>query len=103
GYAIDTNSQVYLVTYPDYQFVQLELKDFDYRSMKFHLLADPLHYLVRYDDYETYRAALFDKHYNLLGTTKMSSSQAVTMRSAQTLSPAEHNHNDPQSGLQVMD
>ncbi|WP_321389950.1 DUF4857 domain-containing protein [uncultured Desulfuromusa sp.] len=71
GYAIDANSQVYLITYPDYQFVPLPLKDFDYQTMKFHLLADPLHYLVRYDDHTTYRAALFDKQYQLLLTTKL--------------------------------
>ncbi|SDZ78132.1 protein of unknown function [Desulfuromusa kysingii] len=71
GYAIDVNSTVYLVSYPDYQFIPLNLQDFDYRSMKFHLLADPLHYLVRYDDETIYRAALFDKHYQLVATTSL--------------------------------
>ncbi len=70
GYAIDTSSRVFLITYPDYRFIQLKLHDFDYLTMKFHLLADPLHYLVRYDDYTTYRAVLFDKQYQPLGSTQ---------------------------------
>lgn len=66
GYAIDATSRVYLVGYPDYCFIELQLDNFNYRSMSFHLIADPLHYIVRYDDNKTYRATLFDKHYRLL-------------------------------------
>ena len=61
GFAIDSDSQVFLVNYPDYQFVPLELSAFDYQTMPFHLLADPLHYLVRYRDQRIYQAALFNK------------------------------------------
>ena len=68
GYAIDTNSRVFLVAYPDYQFIPLELADFDYRHMPFHLISDPLHYIVRYRNQKTYRAVLFSKQYQLLKT-----------------------------------
>lgn len=70
GYAVDAASHIYLVTYPDYHFIQLQLDHFDHRKMSFHLLSDPLHYVVRYDDSSNYRAALFDKQYNLLRTTE---------------------------------
>ncbi len=72
GYAVDSNNQVYLLSYPDYRFIPLELKNFNYLGMKFHLIADPMYYMVRYDDYSIYRAALFDKRYNPLATTKIS-------------------------------
>ncbi len=32
--------------------------------------ADPLHYLVRYDDGASYRATLFDRQYRLLDTAE---------------------------------
>lgn len=66
GYAINSQSQVYLIGYPDYQFIELELKGFDYKTMPFHLISDPLHYIVRYRDELVYRAALFDKQFQLL-------------------------------------
>lgn len=66
GYVIDSNSRVYLISYPDYTLIPLDLEKFDYRTMSFKLLANPLHYIVRYDDTKTYRATLFDKAYNKL-------------------------------------
>lgn len=71
GFAIDTESRVFLVSYPYYQFIPLELTEFDYQTMPFHLLADPLHFIVRYRDQNTYRASLFDKQFQLLDTVKL--------------------------------
>ncbi len=101
GYAIDTSSRVFLITYPDYQFIQLELEAFDYLTMKFHLLADPLHYLVRYDDYDTYQAVLFDKQYHLLGTIKLSDSQTPIEPKNQKLLSTEHNHTNTKNVIQA--
>lgn len=66
GYAISQSSDVYLIGYPDYQWVKLDLNDFDYRTMSFQLLADPLNYLLRYDDGKQYHAVRFDKQYRRL-------------------------------------
>ncbi|MCG7585342.1 DUF4857 domain-containing protein [Photobacterium sp. OFAV2-7] len=66
GYAIAASSQVYLISYPDYSLIPLPLEGFDYHKMSLQLLADPLYYLVRFDDGENYHAARFDKQYNLL-------------------------------------
>ncbi len=69
GYAITTDSQVYLISYPNYQMIPLSLAGFDYHKMSLQLLADPLNYLVRFDDGENYHAVLFDKNYQQLATT----------------------------------
>lgn len=66
GYAINSQSQVFLIGYPNYQFIALKLEGFDYQSMPFHLICDPLHYLVRYRDEQHYHAALFDKDFKFL-------------------------------------
>ena len=60
GYAIDENSNFYLLTW-DFDFIKLDLKNFDYKTMRLKLIADPLHYLIRYDDEETYYASIFSK------------------------------------------
>ena len=64
GYAVTTDSKVYLISYPDYSFIELPLADFNYQNMKFQLLSDPLFYVVRYDDGEQYHAVLLDKNYH---------------------------------------
>lgn len=61
GYAISKASQVYLISYPDYHFIPLELDGFDYHSMSFQLLSDSLYYLVRYNDGTHYKAVRFSK------------------------------------------
>ena len=71
GYAIDTASQVYLIAYPDYQFIPLELTDFNYKNMSFHLISDPLYYIVRYHNQKTYRATLFNKQYKFLKSIQL--------------------------------
>lgn len=70
GYAVAKDSQVYLISYPDYQFIPLALDEFDHRTMSFQLLSDPLNYLVRYDDGEQYHAVTFDKQYKKLASTQ---------------------------------
>lgn len=60
GYAIDKNSNFYLLTW-DFEFIKLDLKEFDYKNMRLKLIADPLHYLIRYDDGNSYFAAMFSK------------------------------------------
>jgi len=60
GYAIDTNSNFYLLTW-DFDFIKLDLKDFDYKNMRLKLISDPINYLIRYDDGKTYYASIFNK------------------------------------------
>lgn len=60
GYAIDKNSNFYLLTW-DFEFIKLDLKEFDYKNMRLKLIADPLHYLIRYDNGNSYFAAIFSK------------------------------------------
>lgn len=60
GYAIDKNSNFYLLTW-DFEFIKLDLKEFDYKNMRLKLIADPLHYLIRYDNGKSYFAAIFSK------------------------------------------
>ena len=71
GYAISEQSKVYLISYPDYQFIPLDLDGFDYRTMKFQFLADPLYYVMRFDDGETYSAVRFDKEYTRLDSVEL--------------------------------
>lgn len=66
GYAIADDSRVFLIAYPDYRFIPLKLTGFDYKTVRFQLLSDPLYYLVRYDNDNWYRAALFDKAFHLV-------------------------------------
>ncbi len=63
GYAISRTSQVYLISYPDYRFIPLALEGFDYHSMSFQLLSDPLYFLVRYNDGTNYTAVRFSKNF----------------------------------------
>lgn len=60
GYAIDTNSNVYLLDW-DFTFHKLDIKGFDYKNMKFQLISNPIYYLFRFDDGKTYNAAIFTK------------------------------------------
>lgn len=60
AYAIDKNSNFYLLTW-NFEFIKLDLKEFDYKNMRLKLIADPLHYLIRYDDGNSYFAAIFSK------------------------------------------
>ncbi|WED24679.1 DUF4857 domain-containing protein [Vibrio sp. JC009] len=66
GYAISAASKVYLISYPDYQFIPLEMDGFDYRTMSFQLLSDPLYYVMRFDDGEKYSAVRYSKDYQML-------------------------------------
>jgi hypothetical protein len=66
GYAITADNHVYLIGFPDYHFIELTLKNFDYQTMRFHLIADPLHYLVRYDNGQDYHAVLFNRNYQFI-------------------------------------
>lgn len=60
GYAIDTNSNFYLLTW-DFDFIKLDLKNFDHRAMKLKVISNPLNYLIRYDDGKNYFASVFSK------------------------------------------
>lgn len=61
GYAIDKNSNFYLLTW-DFKFLKLDLEKFDYKTMRLKLIADPLNYLIRYDDGKNYYAIIFSKN-----------------------------------------
>ena len=66
GYAIDTNSNFYLLSW-DFKFVKLDLEKFDYKKMKLKLISNPLNYLIRYDNGIDYYGTLYlkDEHLNL--------------------------------------
>ncbi|NKQ40548.1 MAG: DUF4857 domain-containing protein [Sulfurovum sp.] len=55
GYAIDTNSNFYFLSW-DFVFEKIKLPKFDYRIMKLKLISNPLNYVIRYDDGQTYYA-----------------------------------------------
>lgn len=63
--------RAFLIGYPDYELIPIQLEGFDDRKMSFQLLADPLHSLVRFDDDKTYHAVLFDKDYQLIKAIKI--------------------------------
>lgn len=60
GYAIDTLSNIYILNW-DFKFKKLDIKGFDYKTMKFQFISNPLYYLFRFDDGKTYNAAIFSK------------------------------------------
>ena len=60
GYAIDTNSQFYFLTW-DFEFIKLELPNFDYKTMKLKLISNPMNYLIRYDNGNDYFAIAFER------------------------------------------
>ena len=70
GYAITKESKVYLISYPDYRFIPLNLEGFDYKSMSFQFLCDPIYHVMRFDDGERYSAVLFDKTYTRLSSAE---------------------------------
>ncbi|WP_026803493.1 DUF4857 domain-containing protein [Aliarcobacter lanthieri] len=60
GYAIDRNSNFYLLTW-DFELKKLDLELFDYKNMRLRFISEPTHYLVRYDDGNNYFAVRFSK------------------------------------------
>ncbi|WP_070971162.1 DUF4857 domain-containing protein [Vibrio sonorensis] len=66
GYAINSRSKVYLISYPNYQFIPLDLEGFNHKTMSFQLLADPVNYVVRFNDGVHYNAVRFSKNYEKL-------------------------------------
>jgi len=60
GYAIDKNSNFYILTW-NFEFKKLDLPKFDYKNMRLRFISEPTHYLVRYDDGKEYFAARFAK------------------------------------------
>lgn len=64
GYAIDTKGNFYLLSW-NFRFVELNLDTFDHKTMKLKLISNPLDYLIRYDNGESYYAVVFQKDRNL--------------------------------------
>ncbi|AFL68902.1 DUF4857 domain-containing protein [Sulfurospirillum barnesii] len=62
GYAIDSHNKIYILD-TTFHFTPLDVEGFDAKTMKFQLISDPLHYLLRLDDGKTYRVILFSKHF----------------------------------------
>lgn len=71
GYAISKQSEVYLISYPNYQFIPLEMDGFDYTTMSFQLLSDPIYYLMRFNDGEKYHAIRYSKDYQKLDSVTL--------------------------------
>lgn len=66
GFAITADNALFMIRYPDFKLIPLMLDGFDRTRMRFQLLGDPLHYLLRYDDGTAYHAVLFDRHWQRL-------------------------------------
>jgi hypothetical protein len=60
GYAIDKASNIYILSW-DFKFQKLDLDGFDYKKNKLQFIANPLYYLVRFDDGKSYHASVFNK------------------------------------------
>lgn len=60
GYAIDTDSNIYILDW-SFKFTKLDIKGFDYKKMKFQFISNPMYYLFRFDDTQTYNATVFNK------------------------------------------
>jgi len=65
GYAIDTQSNFYLLDW-NFKLIKLELPKFNYKTMKLKLISNPINYLIRYDDGENYYGVVFDKKFQQL-------------------------------------
>ena len=72
GYAIDKNSNFYLLTW-DFEFIKLDLNEFDYKKMRLKFIADPVNYLIRYDDQKNYYAVIYSKELRHLESTGLCS------------------------------
>ena len=66
GYAIDSNNGFYLIDYQTLEFKKLELKNFDYKTMKLLFISNPKYYLARYTNEDKYYGVVFDKKFNKL-------------------------------------
>lgn len=62
GYMIDEDSNFYLMSW-NFEFQKFPLEGFDYKTMRLQILSNPIEYLVRFDDEETYHGVVFDKNY----------------------------------------
>ncbi|MEA3353232.1 MAG: DUF4857 domain-containing protein [Campylobacterota bacterium] len=70
GYAIDTNSNFYLLTW-NFKFIKLNLPKFDHKTMKLKLISNPMNYLIRYDDADIYYGVVFDKSYKKISSVEL--------------------------------
>ncbi len=66
GYAIDGNSNFYIIDYQTLKFKKIELKNFDYKTMKLLFIKNPKYYLVRYNNDNNYYSVVFDKNFKKL-------------------------------------
>lgn len=66
GYAIDAQSNFYLIDYNNLSFHPITLEGFNYKTMRLQLIANAKYYLIRYDDTHDYYASVFDKEFNKL-------------------------------------
>ncbi len=71
GYAIGKNSEFYLLKQDGFSFVKLDLPNFDYKKMDLQFLSDPLHYIVRYNDENSYFIRLFKKDFTPVDFAKL--------------------------------
>ncbi|PSM51470.1 putative membrane protein [Campylobacter blaseri] len=65
GFAFD-DKNIYLLKSKDYKLVNLNLKEFDYKSMNLKLLKDPLFYQIRFDNGKTYSSNVYDNNLNFI-------------------------------------
>lgn len=64
GLAFD-EKDIYLLK-SDYELIKLDIKNFDYKTMRIRVFRDPMFYQVRYDDGKTYYISAFDRELNLI-------------------------------------
>lgn len=65
GYLINAKSEMFLLGFNDYSWHKLAIDNFNYKNMELQLLANPLHYLIRYHDKNNYYAIKLSKDYKL--------------------------------------
>lgn len=66
GFAIDSNNSFYIINYKTFEFKKLELKNFDYKTMKLLFISNPKYYLVRYTNEDKYYGTVFNKSFKKL-------------------------------------
>ncbi|MCV6608051.1 MAG: DUF4857 domain-containing protein [Campylobacterales bacterium] len=70
GIGIDSQGKGYLIGYQDYLLIDLDLPEFNYKTMRLQLISNPMYYLIRYNDKKRYYAVVFDKEFNKLAYEK---------------------------------
>lgn len=70
GYAIDKDNKFYLLDW-ECEFIPITLEEFDYKTMRLQVIANPMNYLIRYNDSTNYYAVAVDKEFKSIKSVKL--------------------------------